>query len=180
MSRPPDDQFYTFDSSPRHHAIEETAQPKFRQLGLFGGFAAASEGWGLYAERLAIENGWYDDDPIGRLGALDSELFRARRLVVDTGLHAKGWTREQAQAYFREHVPSQSLAEVDRYIARPGQALAYKIGELRIRALRTRAEQALGPRFDVRAFHDVILRNGSLPLDMLDEQVAAYIEQVRP
>ena len=97
------------------------------------------------------------------------------RLVVDTGIHAKGWSREQAQAYFREHAPSQSLAEVDRYIALPGQALAYKIGELRIQALRRRAEQALGPRFDVRAFHDVDPAQRGPPLEMLEEQVAAYI-----
>jgi len=141
--------------------------------------AAFSEGWGLYAESLGSELGGVYREPPTRFGRLASEQFRAVRLVVDTGLHAKDWTREQAQAYFREHVPSQPLAEVDRYIARPGQALAYKVGELRIRALRTRAEQALGPRFDVRAFHDVILRNGSLPLDMLDEQVTAYIAQAR-
>jgi uncharacterized protein (DUF885 family) len=139
--------------------------------------AAFSEGWGLYAESLGTALGGVYRDAPTRFGRLASEQFRAVRLVIDTGIHAKGWTREQAQAYFREHVPSQSLAEVDRYIAMPGQALAYKIGELRIQALRRRAEQALGTRFDVRAFHDVILRNGSLPLEMLDEQVSAYIAQ---
>jgi uncharacterized protein (DUF885 family) len=141
--------------------------------------AAFSEGWGLYAESLGPELAVVYREAPTRFGRLASEQFRAVRLVVDTGLHAKGWTREQAQAYFREHVPSQSLAEVDRYIARPGQALAYKIGQLRIQDLRHEAEQALGPRFDVRAFHDVVLRNGSLPLDMLDEQVRAYIAQAR-
>ena len=137
--------------------------------------AAFSEGWGLYAESLGTALGGVYRDAPTRFGRLASEQFRAVRLVVDTGIHAKGWSREQAQTYFREHVPSQSLAEVDRYIARPGQALAYKIGELRIQELRRRAEQALGPRFDVRAFHDVVLRNGALPLEMLEEQVAAYI-----
>jgi uncharacterized protein (DUF885 family) len=139
--------------------------------------AAFSEGWGLYAESLGTALGGVYRDAPTRFGRLASEQFRAVRLVVDTGIHAKGWSREQAQAYFREHAPSQSLAEVDRYIALPGQALAYKIGELRIQALRRRAEQALGTRFDVRAFHDAILRNGSLPLEILEEQVTAYIAQ---
>ncbi len=138
---------------------------------------AFSEGWGLYAESLGTALGGVYRDAPTRFGRLASEQFRAIRLVVDTGIHAKGWSREQAEVYFREHAPSQSLAEVDRYIALPGQALAYKIGELRIQELRRRAEQALGARFDVRAFHDVVLRNGSLPLEMLEEQVSAYIAQ---
>ena len=122
----------------------------------------------------------YRDAPT-RFGRLASERFRAVRLVVDTGLHAKGWTRDQARTYFQQNAPSQSLAEVDRYIARPGQALSYKLGELKIQELRRRSEQALGPRFDIRRFHDAVLRNGALPLDMLDDQVTAYIkdEQVR-
>ena len=114
-------------------------------------------------------------DPATRFGQLASEQFRAVRLVVDTGMHAMGWSRDRAREYFAEHVPAQSLAEVDRYIARPGQALAYKLGELEIKGLRRKAEQALGSRFDVRDFHDAVLRNGALPLDLLEPQVDAYI-----
>ncbi|HWQ28802.1 MAG TPA: DUF885 family protein, partial [Dehalococcoidia bacterium] len=118
-------------------------------------------------------------DPETKFGRLASEQFRAVRLVVDTGLHALGWSRDRAREYFRRHVPGQSIAEIDRYIARPGQALAYKLGELKIRELRRRAEQALGPRFDLRDFHDAVLRNGTLPLDLLEEQVEAYIAAAR-
>ena len=118
-------------------------------------------------------------DPTTKFGQLASEQFRAVRLVVDTGLHAMGWSRDRAREYFALHVPGQSLAEVDRYIARPGQALAYKLGELKIKELRRSAEQALGPRFDIRQFHDVVLRNGTLPLDMLEEQVNAFIATSR-
>jgi uncharacterized protein (DUF885 family) len=101
------------------------------------------------------------------------------RLVVDTGIHAMGWSRERAREYFTEHAPSQSLAEVDRYIARPAQALAYKLGELEIKRLRRKAEQALGSRFDVRDFHDAVLRNGALPLDLLEPQIDGYIGRRR-
>lgn len=163
------------ETVPGHHfqiAInrENTAQPKFRQLGLFGGFAAASEGWGLYAERLAIENGWYDDDAIGRLGALDSELFRARRLVVDTGLHAKRWTRQQAIDYGIE------ASEIDRYVVQPGQACAYMIGQLKYIELREKARKALGQKFSVKDFHTAVLRMGILPLDILEREVDRYIQ----
>ena len=101
-----------------------------------------------------------------------SEWFRAVRLVVDTGIHALGWSRDKAREYFAQHVPGESIAEVDRYIARPGQALGYKLGELRIKDLRRRAERELGPRFDIREFHDAVLRNGILPLDLLDREVS--------
>jgi prolyl oligopeptidase len=141
----------------------------------FSGNAAYSEGWALYAESLGSQLGMYRD-PNSRFGQLSSERFRAVRLVVDTGIHALGWTRDQAIAYFREHAPSNSLAEVDRYISWPSQALAYKIGQLKIRQLRTLAEQRLGPKFDVREFHDVVLRNGPLPLEMLDQQVQDYVQ----
>jgi uncharacterized protein (DUF885 family) len=140
--------------------------------------AAFSEGWGLYAESLGPELGVYRE-PTTRFGQLASEQFRAVRLVVDTGLHAMGWSRDRAREYFSLHVPGQSLAEVDRYIARPGQALAYKLGELKIKDLRRKAEQALGARFDIREFHDVVLRNGTLPLDLLEEQVNAYIAALK-
>jgi uncharacterized protein (DUF885 family) len=163
------------ETVPGHHfqiAInrENTSQPKFRQLGVFGGFTAASEGWGLYAERLAIENGWYDDDPIGRLGALDSELFRARRLVVDTGLHAKRWTRQQAIDYGIE------ASEIDRYVVQPGQACAYMIGQLKYIELREKARKALGQKFSVKDFHTAVLRMGILPLDILEREVDRYIQ----
>jgi uncharacterized protein (DUF885 family) len=168
------------ETVPGHHlqvglARELQGLPEFRKV-----FTAAafSEGWGLYAESLGSELGVYAD-PTTKFGQLASEQFRAVRLVVDTGLHAMGWSRDRAREYFALHVPGQSLAEIDRYIARPGQALAYKLGELKIRELRVRAEQALGRRFDVRQFHDVVLRNGTLPLDLLEEQVDAYIASAR-
>ena len=113
-------------------------------------------------------------EPAHRLGVV-RVVDTAVRLVVDTGIHSMGWSRDRARAYFAEHVPAQSLAEVDRYIARPGQALAYKLGQLEIARLRRKAEQAMGSRFDVRDFHEVVLRNGSLPLDLLEPQVDAYI-----
>jgi len=141
----------------------------------FSSNTAYSEGWALYAESLGSQLGVYRD-PYSRFGQLSSERFRAVRLVVDTGIHALGWTRDQTIAYFHEHAPSASLAEVDRYISWPGQALAYKIGQLKVRQLRTLAEQRLGPKFDVREFHDVVLRNGPLPLEMLDEQVQEYLQ----
>ena len=171
------------ETVPGHHmqvglARELENVPAFRTVFQAGAF---TEGWGLYAESLGSMLGTVYRDAPTRFGRLASERFRAVRLVVDTGLHAKGWTRDQARAYFQQNAPSQSLAEVDRYIARPGQALSYKLGELKIQELRRRSEQALGPRFDIRRFHDAVLRNGALPLDMLDDQVTAYIkdEQVR-
>jgi uncharacterized protein (DUF885 family) len=145
--------------------------PEFRK---FYGNSAYGEGWALYAESLGEPLGVYKD-PISRFGQLSSERFRAVRLVVDTGMHAQGWTREQAIEFFKLHVPDQSLAEIDRYISWPGQCLSYKIGQLKIRELRTQAEQKLGAKFDVRDFHDVVLRDGTLPLDLLQEQVEHYI-----
>ena len=168
------------ETVPGHHlqigiARELQGLPEFRKV-----FTAAafSEGWGLYAESLGPELGVYRE-PTTRFGQLASEQFRAVRLVVDTGLHAMGWSRDRAREYFSLHVPAQSLAEVDRYIARPGQALAYKLGELKIKELRRKAEHALGARFDVREFHDVVLRNGTLPLDLLEEQVNTYIASAK-
>jgi len=162
------------EAVPGHHfqlAIqqERTDLPKFRAQRIFGGGSAHSEGWALYAERLAVEQGWYEGDVAGLLGALGSELFRARRLVVDTGLHTKGWTREQAIAY------GIGAQEVERYVAWPGQACAYMIGMLRIVDLREHAKQELGAKFSLPAFHDVVLRNGSVPLDVLGEIVERWI-----
>jgi uncharacterized protein (DUF885 family) len=163
---------------PGHHlqiALQREIEglPEFRKSSGYGAFA---EGWGLYAESLGAELGLYRD-PYSRFGRLSSERFRAARLVIDTGLHAMGWSRAQAIDYFHTHAAGMSVAEIDRYIAWPGQALAYKMGELKISGLRRLAEQKLGPKFDVREFHDVVLRNGSLPLEMLEQQVMAYINR---
>ena len=169
------------EAAPGHHlqtaiAREIDGLPEFRRS---FSTTAFGEGWALYAESLGPELGTVYREPSTRFGKLASEKFRAVRLVVDTGMHALGWSRERAREYFQRHAPGQSIAEIDRYIAWPGQALAYKVGELKIRELRTRAERALGPKFDVREFHDVVLRNGRLPLDLLEEQVARYITSSR-
>jgi len=171
---------------PGHHMQNSVAQqlqglPKFRVLS-GGGLAAYSEGWALYAEDLGKEIGLYKD-PVSDYGRLSSELFRAVRLVVDTGIHDKGWTRDQVIAYMRENDVNDVLAqtETDRYIARPAQALAYKMGQLKIRELRERARTQLGPRFDIKAFHDEILNGGPLPLDLLEERVDSWIKaQLQP
>jgi uncharacterized protein (DUF885 family) len=162
------------ETVPGHHFqialdMENTYQPRFRRVRLFGGTTALSEGWGLYAERIAVESGWYEGDPEGLLGALESELFRARRLVVDTGIHAFGWTREQAIDYGIE--PS----EVERYVVNPGQATAYMIGQLRLIELREKSRAALGDRFNIKDFHNHVLLAGTLPLDMLERRIDAYI-----
>ena len=169
------------EAVPGHHlqtaiAREVENLPEFRRVFTTTAFG---EGWALYAESLGSELGVVYRDPPSRFGQLANEQFRAVRLVVDTGMHVMGWSRERARAYFKLHVPAQSLAEIDRYIAWPGQALAYKVGQLKIQELRQRAEKELGPRFDVRDFHDVVLRNGRLPLDLLEEQVTAYIKGAR-
>ena len=148
-----------------------TNLPEFRK---FYGNSAYAEGWALYCESLGTKLGVYKD-PYDRFGQLASERFRAVRLVVDTGLHSQGWTREQAITFFKEHASQVSLAEVDRYISWPGQALSYKMGQLEIMKLRKEAEQKLGSKFDIREFHDVILRDGALPLELLDEQGQKYI-----
>ena len=156
------------EAVPGHHfqlAIQqEQAQlPRWRQRRVFGGGSAHSEGWALYAERLAIDSGWYEGDSIALLGALDSQLFRARRLVVDTGLHAMRWTREQAINY------GIGAQEVERYVVNPGQACAYMIGMLHLLRLRDEAQKTLGAKFDIKDFHDVVLTTGSVPLDVLGE-----------
>jgi uncharacterized protein (DUF885 family) len=164
---------------PGHHLQIALAQeladiPRFRR---HGGHTAYIEGWGLYSESLGSELGLYKD-PYSRYGQLNFEIWRAIRLVVDTGLHWKGWTREQAIDYFKENSGSSEhdiTVEVDRYIVWPGQALAYKLGELKIKELRARATKALESRFDVRKFHDMVLGAGSLPLPILEERVAAWI-----
>jgi uncharacterized protein (DUF885 family) len=140
------------------------------QAGAFGNIAAVTEGWGLYAERLAAESGWYENDLEGLLGQLDSELLRARRLVVDTGLHAKRWTRQQAIDYGIE------ASEVERYVVNPGQACSYMIGQLRILELRDKAKSALKEAFSERAFHNAVLAPGIVPLNLLERQIDAYID----
>ena len=145
-------------------------------------FTAFVEGWALYAERLGIEMGFYTD-PYSDFGRLTYEMWRACRLVVDTGMHAKKWSREHAIQFMLDNTALTQLnveSEIDRYITWPGQALAYKIGELKIRELRARAEKELHTRFDVRAFHDLILEQGSIPLSMLEQRVDRWIRQTPP
>lgn len=167
------------EAVPGHHfqfarGLELPDAPMFRRTAYF---VAYSEGWGLYAEQLGYDMGLYDD-PYDRMGQLAYEMWRAVRLVVDTGMHAKGWSREQAITYFRDNAPKTDqdiINEIDRYIGTPGQALAYKIGQLKISALRARAEQALGPKFDLRDFNDAVLETGSVPLETLERHIDAWI-----
>jgi uncharacterized protein (DUF885 family) len=171
------------EAVPGHHlqgalAKELEGLPAFRRYSYVNAFG---EGWGLYSERLGLEAGFYQD-PYSDFGRLSYEMWRACRLVVDTGIHAMGWTRQQAIDYMAERTAlsrHEITTEVDRYISWPGQALAYKMGELKIRELRARAEEALGTRFDVRAFHDAVLANGSVPLDVLDKQIDEFIASRR-
>jgi uncharacterized protein (DUF885 family) len=165
---------------PGHHmqlSVQQqlTRLPKFRLHGL--GFNAYTEGWALYAEQLGKEVGFYQD-PASDFGRLSSELFRAVRLVVDTGIHSKGWTRDQVVEFMRKSgaVDEPTIqSETDRYIAWPAQAQSYKLGQLKIRELRRRAQQALGPKFDIRTFHDEMLDGGTLPLDLLESRTDSWI-----
>lgn len=166
------------ETVPGHHfqiALEQenTALPRFRQARALGGISALSEGWALYAERLAVESGWYEGDPEGQLGQLSAELFRARRLVVDTGLHAKHWTRQQAIDFGIEG------SEVDRYVVYPGQACSYMIGQLRILEIRDHARQQLGDKFSLKGFHSAVLNTGTTPLSILEKQVDRYVQSVK-
>jgi uncharacterized protein (DUF885 family) len=163
------------EAVPGHHfqialEMEDAAMPRFRRVRALGGISAFSEGWALYAERIAAEAGWYEGDPEGLLGQLHEELFRARRLVVDTGLHAKRWTRQQAIDYGIE------ASEVERYVVMPGQACAYMIGQLKILELREKAKRELGDRFSIKAFHNAVLGTGSAPITVLERQVDAYVK----
>jgi uncharacterized protein (DUF885 family) len=167
------------EAVPGHHlqiarAMELQGLPRFRRA---GGFTAYAEGWALYAESLGFEMGFYKD-PYQHFGRLVNEMLRAVRLVIDTGIHAKGWTRDQAIRYFIDNGAGNAdyaAAEVDRYIVLPGQALAYKIGELRIHALRRKAQEALAAKFDVRRFHNAVLDDGSLPLTVLEARIDEWI-----
>jgi prolyl oligopeptidase len=170
------------ESVPGHHLQIALAQelegiPNFRR---YGGYTAFVEGWGLYSESLGPELGLYKD-PYSKFGQLTYEMWRAIRLVIDTGIHSLGWTRQQAIDYFKANnakTEQDIIQEVDRYIVMPAQALAYKSGELEIKSLRQYAQQKLGARFDVRAFHDQVLSQGALPLDILDTRVKAWVDSV--
>jgi uncharacterized protein (DUF885 family) len=169
---------------PGHHFQLAIAQelkgfPIFRRMVPFTAYA---EGWALYAEKLAREIGMYKEDSYSELGYLDSELFRAVRLVVDTGIHFKKWTREQAIEYMEAHTAQAHesvVSEIERYIVMPGQACAYKIGEIKIVELREKAKKELGEKFDLRNFHDVVLKNGSMPLFILEQVVDSYIQDAK-
>ena len=168
------------EAMPGHHlqiALQQEIgdMPKFRR---YSGFTAFVEGWGLYSESLGYDLGLYKD-PYSRFGALTYDMWRAVRLVVDTGIHYKGWSRQQAIDFFKDNAAKTEhdiVNEIDRYMVMPGQALAYKVGQLKIKALRTEAENALGDDFDVRAFHDELLGAGALPLDILQLRMDAWLE----
>jgi uncharacterized protein (DUF885 family) len=163
---------------PGHHfqiALQREMEslPRHRREGIFAGGSAYAEGWALYAEHLAAENGWYEGDIKGRLGQLNAELFRARRLVTDTGLHSKRWTRQQAIDY------GISAQEVERYVMYAGQACAYKIGMLGILKYRLKAQQALGPKFSIKEFHNLVLKTGNVPLAVLEKVIDDHIASAR-
>jgi prolyl oligopeptidase len=167
------------EAMPGHHlqiALQHELpdMPNFRR---FEGFTAFVEGWGLYSERLGYDLGLYQD-PYSRFGQLTYDMWRAVRLVVDTGMHYKGWTRQQAIDFFKDNAAKAEhdiVNEIDRYLLMPGQALAYKVGQLKILALRDRAERQLGEDFDIRAFHDHLLGAGALPLDLLEQRMDAWL-----
>ena len=171
------------EAVPGHHLQITLAQeldniPKFRR---YGGYTAFVEGWGLYSEKLAEEMGFYED-PYSKFGQLTYEMWRACRLVIDTGMHTLGWTRQEAIDFMLSNTAKTEndvTVEIDRYIAWPGQALAYKIGELKIRELRSKAEKEMGDNFNIRDFHDVVLGNGAVPLDILEKHVNEYISQIQ-
>jgi uncharacterized protein (DUF885 family) len=167
------------EAAPGHH-FQLALQRELGDLPMFRRFSrdtAYIEGWGLYGEYLGYEMGIYKD-PVQRFGALDAELWRAVRLVTDTGIHSKGWTRQQTLDYMYANSPAEptrAIAEAERFSAIPGQALAYKIGQLKILELRKRAEKALGKKFDVKEFHDEVLKDGAIPLDVLEAKINRWI-----
>jgi uncharacterized protein (DUF885 family) len=170
---------YLHEAIPGHHfqimlQRENEDLPRFRR---FGGFTAFSEGWGLYAESLGKEIGVYTD-PYQYFGGLNAELWRSIRLVVDTGIHAKGWTRQQVLDFMYENsavAEARAVSEAERFMAIPGQALAYKVGQLKMRAIRDKAEERLGDRFNVKAFHTQVLKDGAMPLSMLEAKIDRWV-----
>jgi uncharacterized protein (DUF885 family) len=171
------------EGAPGHH-FQLSAQQMIQDVPMLRKvlpFTAYAEGWALYAERVAkVDMDFYADDPLGDLGRLQAEMFRAVRLVVDTGMHAKKWSREQSIDYMvakTGKVPAEVTREIERYVVWPGQATAYKVGQLALLRLREQAERDLGPKFDLRGFHEVILLNGSMPLAVLDDVVQEWIRQ---
>jgi prolyl oligopeptidase len=167
------------ESVPGHHLQLSLAQemenvPEFRK---YSSYTAFAEGWALYCEHLGTDMGFYKD-PYSKFGQLTFEMWRACRLVIDTGIHSQGWSRQQAIDYLMTNAGKdehEATVEIDRYIASPGQALAYKVGQLNLLALRDEAVRELGDKFDLRSFHDALLANGSLPLPILDDQMKAWI-----
>ena len=174
---------FLHEGEPGHHfqislAQENNALPAFMR---FGGNTAYVEGWALYSETMGYDMGFYKD-PVQRFGTLNDEMLRAMRLVVDTGIHTKGWTRDQAIEYMLSHSGesrTDATAEVERYIAIPSQAVAYKVGALTIQRLRKKAQDALGPKFDIREFHAQVLNSGALPLEILEEKIDRWIASKR-
>ncbi|MBA4058238.1 MAG: DUF885 domain-containing protein, partial [Marivirga sp.] len=178
-----DEDLFLHEAIPGHHyqialQLESTSLPAFRNI---LGYSAYAEGWGLYAESLGKELGLYTD-PYQYFGMLSAEMHRAIRLVVDAGIHTQGWTREQAIQYSKDHEArsEQSIvAEIERYMAIPGQALSYKIGQLKIQELRAKAEKELGDKFNVAQFHNQVLDSGSIPLKILEDKINGWIESVK-
>ena len=168
---------------PGHHLQlsiqQEVDVPLIRKLSFFSAYI---EGWALYSEQLAVEMGMYKNDPYGHIGQLHDAMFRAVRLVVDTGLHSMKWSREKAVKYYVNTLGDQEASattEVERYCVWPGQACSYMLGKLKILELRDKARQSLGPRFDIRKFHDAVLLNGAVPLSVLSTEVDAFIQQAK-
>ena len=172
------------ESIPGHHlqltlAQETPGLPLIRKMVFFSGYG---EGWALYAEQLAVEMGMYDDDPLGHIGQMQAALFRAVRLVVDSGMHAKGWTREKAITYFVDILgekDTSATTEVERYCVWPGQACSYMVGKLTWLRVRDQAKHTLGAKFDIHKFHDAGLLSGALPLDVLDQVIGKYITETK-
>lgn len=172
---------FLHEAIPGHHfqimiQRENDALPRFRR---YGGISAYSEGWGLYAESLGKELGMFTD-PYQYFGGLNAELWRSIRLVVDTGIHARGWTRQQVLDYMYANsavAEARAVAEAERFMAIPGQALAYKVGQLEIRSIRNKAEAKLGERFDIKAFHREVLEDGAMPLTMLEAKIERWVEK---